>query len=77
MMDLVSKYDLIEKIVQTDDEGLQQQSKNLLVKGKFELLDNMGQLLKASLKKGLTQSAKGKVTAQSDVMKKVKKRLNK
>lgn len=76
-MDLISKYDLIEKIVHTEDEVLLHQIKNLLVEGESESWEDLDPQLKASLKKGLAQSAKGQVTAHNDVMKKIKKRFKK
>jgi len=71
-MDLISKYDLIEKIVQTDDETILHQIKNLLGEGEAESWESLDPELKASLKRGISQSRKGQVTAHSGVMKKVK-----
>ena len=68
-MDLISKYDLIEKIVHTENDTLLQQVKHLLEEEETESWGKLNPALKASLKRGLTQSDKGEVKPHSKVMK--------
>lgn len=58
-MDLISKYDLIERIVKSNDEALLQQVKNLLEEEEAESWEDMDPSLKASIKKGVAQAEKG------------------
>lgn len=76
-MDLISKYDLIEKIVQTEDETVLHQIKNLLGEGEVESWESLEPELKASLKRGLAQSSKGQVKAHNEIMGKLKKKIKK
>ncbi len=73
-MDLISKYDLIEKIVRTDNEVILNQVKHLLEEQESESWESLSPALKASLKRGLTQADKGQVSNHSDVMKRLKKK---
>jgi hypothetical protein len=57
-MDLISKYDLIEKIVQTDNEQVLQQVKNLLEEEGAPSWEDLDPALKASLHRGIVQSDK-------------------
>lgn len=76
-MDLISKYDLIEKIVKTDNETLLNQVKHLLEEEETESWGNLSPALKASIKRGLAQIEKGQVSSHSDVMKRLKKKYSK
>lgn len=75
-MDLISKYNLIEKIVHSENETLLQQVKNLLNEEETESWENLNEDLKASLKRGLAQSAKGKVAPHNKVIKKIKNKYH-
>jgi hypothetical protein len=48
-----------------------------LGEGEVESWENLDPELKASLKRGLSQSGKGQVTAHGEAMKKIKKRFKK
>ena len=76
-MDLVSKYDLIEKIVNTDNEVLLQQVKTLLDEEEVESLEDLDPALKASLKRGIKQSDKGEGTPHHKMMKLIRKKYSK
>ena len=76
-MDLISKYDLIEKIVNTENTTLLNQVKHLLEEEEVESWASLNPGLKASLKRSLAQSDKGEVTAHSKVMKGLRKKLTK
>ncbi len=76
-MDLISKYDLIEKIVKTENETLLNQVKHLLEEEEVESWRNLDPALKASIKRGLSQSAKGEVTPHAQVMKRLRKKYAK
>jgi predicted transcriptional regulator len=76
-MDLISKYDLIEKIVNTENETLLHQVKHLLEEEETESWENLSPALKASIKRGLIQVGKGKVTPHNEVMKRIKKKYAK
>ena len=73
-MDLISKYDLIEKIVTTHNEVLLQQVKHLLEEEEVESWDNIPLELKRSIQKGITQSKKGQVTPHGKVIKEMRKK---
>jgi len=76
-MDLISKYDLIEKIVKTENETLLNQLKNLLEEEETESWESLAPALKNSIKRGLTQAAQGKTTPHSEVMGRIKKKYRK
>ena len=73
-MDLISKYDLIEKIVKTDNETLLHQVKNLLEEEDVVSWENLDPKLKASLKRGLAQSKRGEGTPHKKVMSRLRKK---
>ncbi|HLP52395.1 MAG TPA: hypothetical protein VK154_16015 [Chitinophagales bacterium] len=73
-MDLISKYDLIEKIVKTDNETLLHQVKHLLEEEEVDSWEDIDPQLKASIKRGLAQSEKGEVTEHAKVMKRLRKK---
>jgi len=73
-MDLISKYELIEKIVQTENETLLHQIKLLIEDGEIESWNSLNTYLKASINKGLEQSNKGEVIAHTNVLKRIKKK---
>ena len=70
-MDLISKYDLIEKIVQTTDETILRRVKHLL---EVESLEDVDRRLKAALNKSLKQAEKGEVRPHKEVMSRIKKK---
>lgn len=76
-MDLISKYDLIEKIVQTTDENILWQVKHVLDEQNTESWDDMHPKLKESLKRGLAQSDKGEVRLHEEIWPKLKKKYSK
>jgi predicted transcriptional regulator len=76
-MDLISKYDLIEKIVNTENETLLNQVKHLLEEEETESWENLAPALKSSIKRGLAQVGKGKVTPHNEVMKRLRKKYGK
>lgn len=73
-MDLISKYDLIERIVNTENETLLHQVKHLLEEEETESWEKLNPALKASIKRGLTQVEKGKATPHNEVMKRIRKK---
>ena len=75
-MNLISKYDLIEKIVNTENETLLHQVKHLLEEEETESWENLNPELKASIKRGLAQSAKGQLTPHEKVMKQLHKKYS-
>ena len=76
-MDLISKYDLIERIVKTENEVLLNQVKHLLEEEETESWNDLNPALKASIKRGIAQADKGKVSPHSEVMKRLKKKMGK
>jgi hypothetical protein len=73
-MDLISKYDLIERIVKTENETILNQVKHLLEEEETESWETLNPALKASINRGLSQVSKRKVTSHSDAMKRLKKK---
>lgn len=73
-MDLISKYELIEKIVNTENETLLQQVKHLLEEEEAEDWNDLPVELKKSIQRGLSQSKKGQGTPHSKVMKEIRKK---
>ena len=76
-MDLISKYDLIEKIVKSENETLLNQVKHLLEEDETESWANLSPALKSSIKRGLAQADKGQLTPHKEVMKRVRKKYAK
>ncbi len=76
-MDLISKYDLIEKIVNTENERILNQVKHLLEEDETESWENINPDLKASIKRGLAQADKGKVSPHNTIMKRIRKKFSK
>ena len=76
-MDLLSKYDLIEKIVQTNDEQVLWQIKHLLEEDQAESWEDLDVDLKESLNIALEQSRKGMRTPHSQVMAGLKRKYAK
>lgn len=74
-MDLISKYDLIEKIVRTDNEMLLQQVKHLLDEEEAESWESLSPALKTSINKGYKQSKTGGVKPHSKVIEELRARL--
>jgi hypothetical protein len=67
-MDLISKYELIEKIVQTNDETLLSQVKHLLEEEETESWEDLDPVLKASINRGIRQSDAKEGTPHAKVM---------
>lgn len=76
-MDLISKYDLIEKIVQTTDETILWQVKHLLDEGEADSWEDFDPRLKASLERGLAQADNNEVIPHNKVMAQIKKKYPK
>lgn len=74
-MDLISKYDLIEKIVQTTDESILWQVKHVLDEQDTESWEDLHPKLKESLKRGLKQADNGQVTPHNEVIARIKKKF--
>jgi len=70
-MDLISKYDLIEKIVQTTDESILRQVKHVL---EVESLEDTELKLKTAINKSLKQADNGEVIPHSKVMADMKRK---
>jgi len=73
-MDLISKYDLIEKIVNTDNEIILHQVKHILEEEETESWDKLNPKLKASINRGLSQADKGQLLSHAAIMKGIKKK---
>lgn len=76
-MDLISKYDLIERIVNTEDESLLQQIKHLLESEESESWEDLDPALKASITRGVRQADKGLGKPHSAVIKQLRKKYPK
>lgn len=73
-MDLISKYDLIEKIVRTESEEVLHQVKHLLEEQKTESWENLDPALKASFNRGLKQVASSKGAPHEIAMQRLRKK---
>jgi len=73
-MDLISKYDLIERIVQTTDEAVLIQLKHVLDEQDAESWEDLDPEFKASINRGLKQADNGKVIPHKEVMDRIKKK---
>ena len=71
------KYELIEKLVLTEDELLLNQVRAILEGSEIQLWEDLNPKLKASIKRGVAQSKKGKGTPHEVVMKEYPARLQK
>jgi len=76
-MDLISKYDWIEKIVKSENETLLNQVKHLLDEEEAEPWENLSPALKASIKRGLNQADKGEINPHAEVIKRIRKKYGK
>ena len=70
-MALISKYDLIEKIVQTTDESILWQVKHVL---DVESLEDIDLELEKALDKSIKQADNGEVIPHNKVMADIKKK---
>jgi hypothetical protein len=68
------KYELIEKIVQTNDQELLGRVKFLLEGGETQNWDDLDPALKAALKRGLKQADNGELTPHEEVMAHIKEK---
>lgn len=75
-MSLISKYDLIEKIVQSENQVLLSQVKNLLEEDEVESWNNIDANLRASLERGLEQVKRKELTPHNQVFKELKKKYS-
>jgi hypothetical protein len=73
-MNLISKYELIEKIVHTNDENLLHQIKNLLDEEVEESWDDLHPDLKDAINKSLGQADRGEVIPHKKAMAEIKKK---
>ena len=73
-MDLISKYDLIERIVKTEDEVLLQQVKQLLDEEDAESWEDLDPSLKASINRGIAQADKGEGALHKKVIAQLRKK---
>ena len=71
------KYELIEKLVHTEDELLLNQVKAILDGSDIDLWSNLNPKLQASIKRGLEQSKQGLGMVHEDVMNEYRARLKK
>ena len=69
------KYELIEKLVMTNDELLLKQVGAILEGDAIQMWDDLNPKLKNALNRRLTQSDKGQGTPHDEVMKGVRARL--
>lgn len=69
------KYELIEKLVKTDDELLLEQVGAILEGNTLQVWDELNPKLKEALNRGLDQSKKGLGTPHAEVMKEARARL--
>ena len=69
------KYELIEKLVITDDELLLEQIGAILEGNTLQVWDELNPKLKEALNRGLDQSKKGLGTPHAEVMKEARVRL--
>ena len=76
-MELISKYDLIERIVQTTDENILAQIKHVLEEQNMESGGTMNRKLNAALSKSIKQADSGQVIPHSKVMADIKKKYQK
>lgn len=76
-MELQLKYDLIEKIVQSEDEVLLQQVRHLLDEQETNDWSKIDSSLKQSLNRALIQSEANEVRSHTVVMKEIKARFKK
>lgn len=73
-MDLISKYDIIEKIVTTNNETVLHQIKHLLDEQEIENWNDLSADLKKSIQKGIVQAKKGELTPHNKVIKEMRKK---
>lgn len=69
------KYSLIERIIQIKDSHLIARLKQFLTLNESDFWDDLDDDLKASIERGVTQSARGEVQSHQEVMKKYNKCL--
>jgi predicted transcriptional regulator len=73
-MDIQTKYKLIEKIMQTENDLLLSQVKAILDEGEKDLWEELGPELKESIKRGLSESQQGKGRPHEEVMAEIRKK---
>ncbi len=73
----LKKYELIERLVLTEDELLLKQVEAILEGSGIEFWDDLNPKLKESINRGLEQSRQGLGTPHEEVMKEFRSRLPK
>lgn len=73
----LKKYELIKRLVQTEDELLLKQVEAILEGSNIEFWDDLNPKLKESISRGLEQSRQGLGTLHDEVMKEFRSRLSK
>ncbi len=76
-MDANKKYELIEKLVMTEDESLLNQVKAVLEGSEIQFWDDLNPKLKESINRGLEQSKQGIGIPHDEIMRQFRSRLSK
>ena len=76
-MNAKEKYELIEKLVLSEDDELLNQIKVLLEGNSTQLWDKINPALKASIERGLQQSKENIGMVHEDVMKEYRSKIKK
>jgi len=69
------KIELAKRLLETEDEGILLQIKEVFENNDKDFWDDLPPHVKAGIERGLKQAAEGKVTPHDEVMKKYEKYL--
>ncbi len=74
-MDATLKYQLIEKIVQTNDESVLQEIKALLESASGDWWNTISEAERAAIDEGLAQADRGETLSHEDAMRQIQLRM--
>ncbi len=75
-MDIATKYKIVVKIINSNDEGLLSAIKSLLKIDESDFWDDLNAIDKAAIDEGLEQLDSGDHVSHESVNKEIKKRFN-
>ncbi|WKN40739.1 hypothetical protein [Tunicatimonas pelagia] len=76
-MDVATKYRIVEKIINTEDEGLLKEIDALLNLSDADFWDDLSASTKASIQRGLEDAQQGRTRPHQEVMNEIKTRFSK
>lgn len=74
-MDIATKYKLLEKLMQTEDDALLDQVKAILYESDRDFWEDLDKEIQSSILRGKEQARKGQTRPHNEVMDEIKSRF--